>query len=335
MSQPTVTILTPSYNHEQFVIESLESIKNQTYANIQHIIIDDCSKDNSVSVIKNWIEENDYKCTFIQHETNQGICKTLNESLKLAEGKYWCGCSSDDVFLPEKIELLVAAMESGGEKVAFGHGRFNVFNENSEIIQENVKEIKPRLSDDDFINVLTSGLDVHSLTALYRVSSLEKIGWYNENLGFEDVDIFLRLMNAGYTHIRLEDTLATYRKIEGGNSVSDQHRKNYHISQDFIKMNEHHYGDNEERNRVNKAVLQDAQFVYELAYNDKRTPLLSNRIQTIWTPFILKLLREKRLFFHYMAYSISLSMVKKYSPYSLRDSWYFIKTYFRKDQHYL
>ena len=53
-----------------------------TYSH-EHIIIDDCSTDNSVKVIENWIKENDYECTFIKHEVNQGICKTLNESIKL------------------------------------------------------------------------------------------------------------------------------------------------------------------------------------------------------------------------------------------------------------
>ena len=88
MTCPLVTIISPCYNHSEFIIESLDSIRNQIYPNIEHIIIDDCSKDGSVLRIKEWISKHNYKCLFIQHNINKGISFTLNEGITLAKGEF-------------------------------------------------------------------------------------------------------------------------------------------------------------------------------------------------------------------------------------------------------
>ena len=77
MTDPLVSIVALCYNHESYLKETLDSILNQTYKNIQLIIIDDCSKDNSISLIKNWIHKNKVECVFIAHKENRGVCKSL------------------------------------------------------------------------------------------------------------------------------------------------------------------------------------------------------------------------------------------------------------------
>jgi glycosyltransferase involved in cell wall biosynthesis len=109
---PLVTIISPCYNHSKFVIESLESIKNQSYPNIEHIIIDDCSSDDSVKKIEDWITANEYKCVFIKHKMNMGISYTLNKSLKTSKGKYWAGLSTDDIAGHDRIEKFVNYLEN-------------------------------------------------------------------------------------------------------------------------------------------------------------------------------------------------------------------------------
>ena len=85
---PLVSIVAICYNHEKFVKETLDSILHQTYSNIQLIIIDDCSQDNSVSEIKNWIKMNSVDCVFIERTENSGLCKNLNEGIVVSKGKY-------------------------------------------------------------------------------------------------------------------------------------------------------------------------------------------------------------------------------------------------------
>ena len=83
---PLVSVVVPCYNHEKYVKETIESIVNQTYKNIELIVIDDGSKDNSVKVIQELADK--YGFTFI-HRPNKGLSATLNEGIRLSKGKYF------------------------------------------------------------------------------------------------------------------------------------------------------------------------------------------------------------------------------------------------------
>ena len=106
-----------SYNQCQYVLETLESVKAQTYKVTELIIVDDCSTDDSVAIIERWLQENKINCTFIRHEKNQGICKSLNEALAVATGKYISMVASDDIWLPDKIARQVEIMEAQPDQV--------------------------------------------------------------------------------------------------------------------------------------------------------------------------------------------------------------------------
>ncbi|MDB4349640.1 glycosyltransferase family 2 protein [Omnitrophica bacterium] len=108
--QPLVTAIVLCYNQARFVIASLESVRKQTYKNIQSVIIDDASSDDSAKLIRQWIKDNNIVCTFVAHEKNMGICKTLNEALSYANGQYITILASDDMWMPEKIHDQVIIM---------------------------------------------------------------------------------------------------------------------------------------------------------------------------------------------------------------------------------
>jgi glycosyltransferase involved in cell wall biosynthesis len=114
---PLVSMIVVCYNQARFVVETLESVKAQTYQLTELIILDDCSSDGSVAVIENWLRENRIECTFIRHEKNQGTCKTVNDALAVATGKYISMIASDDVWLPDKIARQVEIMESQPDDV--------------------------------------------------------------------------------------------------------------------------------------------------------------------------------------------------------------------------
>ena len=101
-NSPLVSIIACCYNHEKYVEETLGSIKSQTHGNIELIIIDDFSTDQSVKKISNWIEKNKYSCTFIKNTENLGVVKTLNKALKKCNGKYFSIIACDDIFLKKK-----------------------------------------------------------------------------------------------------------------------------------------------------------------------------------------------------------------------------------------
>src|SRR5688572_24620643 len=108
---PLVTVVTLVYNTGKILNDTFNSVKIQSYKNIEHIIIDDCSTDNSVELVTKWISENNHKCKFIKNTINKGISGTINEAIKVATGKYFC-VIGDDIMLPHKIAKDVSILEA-------------------------------------------------------------------------------------------------------------------------------------------------------------------------------------------------------------------------------
>lgn len=114
----TVTVLVPSYNHGQFIQQRLESILNQTYKNIELIVIDDGSQDDSDEVIKSIL--NKHKFRYIYNEKNTGTPFAAWETvLSLATGNYIWVCESDDFAEPSFLETAVSALETNKDAVLF------------------------------------------------------------------------------------------------------------------------------------------------------------------------------------------------------------------------
>ena len=112
-NNPIVTVVALCYNQEKYVIETLDSIAEQTYSNIQLIIADDFSKDNSSIKIMDWIQNHsDLDITIIQNKSNLGVTKTLNKCIDIAKGKYYQAIACDDILMPHKIEKMVKALEN-------------------------------------------------------------------------------------------------------------------------------------------------------------------------------------------------------------------------------
>ncbi len=99
--KPLVSVVIPCYNHENFVQDSIQSVIDQTYQNIELIIIDDGSKDGSVEKIQEMIpacQERFVRFEF-RHRPNKGLSATLNEALEWCEGEYYSPIASDDIIL--------------------------------------------------------------------------------------------------------------------------------------------------------------------------------------------------------------------------------------------
>jgi glycosyltransferase involved in cell wall biosynthesis len=193
---PLVTVIAACYNQEQFVVESLESIMAQTYSNIELIIWDDCSKDNSVKVIEDWIEKNHIACRFIKHTENKGICKSLNEAFSYAKGKYLQIIALDDILLPSKIERHVKLLESSNANIALVFSDAYLIDSESNLQLDKFIELHKAyfsIQVGNFIDELFQGNFIPAMSVLYKVDILKNNGKWDENLAFEDYDMMLRL----------------------------------------------------------------------------------------------------------------------------------------------
>lgn len=195
-SSPLVTVIALCYNHSHFVIECLKSIYSQSYENIQLIIMDDCSSDDSVTIINDWIQSNNVQCLFVSHRVNKGICATLNEALSHARGKYISMVSTDDVWLPDKLRRQVDRMEQLTEE-------FGVLYSNAYQIDE-LGNLLPNMFIDSYIDsssvpeggifdALLEKNFIPAMTTLIRKSCYDRVGLYDEKLSYEDWDMWLRI----------------------------------------------------------------------------------------------------------------------------------------------
>jgi len=201
MEFPLVTFVSPCYNHSKYIIESLDSIRNQTYPNIEHIIIDDCSKDDSVAIIEDWIRKHNYKCTFIKHSSNKGISYTLNESIRMAKGEFWTGLATDDFIVPDRTSKFVKFLQHD-PTLLMVVSDCKLINSQSEVIKINGTDslielnlITKELSFENDFGTYPSLLASNHISPnlMCRRKTFDIVGLYDENLGFEDWDMWLRI----------------------------------------------------------------------------------------------------------------------------------------------
>ncbi len=102
-NQPLISIITPNYNSQTYIAETIESIINQSYGNWELLITDDVSSDNSVEIIKNYSNK-DSRIKFFQLQENGGAAVCRNNSIKQASGRFIAFLDSDDIWLPNKLQ---------------------------------------------------------------------------------------------------------------------------------------------------------------------------------------------------------------------------------------
>lgn len=107
--QPLVSIAVCTYNGEKFLIEQLDSLLGQSYRSIEIIVVDDCSKDGTLAILKRY-EENNSNFKAYQNDQNIGYIKNFEKAISLCNGDYIALCDQDDIWDPNKIELQLAAI---------------------------------------------------------------------------------------------------------------------------------------------------------------------------------------------------------------------------------
>jgi len=103
---PLISIVLATYNGEKFLAKQLDSLFNQTYQNVEIIAVDDYSNDNTLNILNNYATKHD-KFKVIQNERNLGYVKNFEKGFLLANGDYIAPCDQDDIWLPQKIEVLL------------------------------------------------------------------------------------------------------------------------------------------------------------------------------------------------------------------------------------
>ncbi len=172
-----VSIITPSYNSEEFISETINSILNQTYTNWELLITDDCSTDNTINIIKSY-QENDSRINLFIHKSNGGSGLARNNSIRNAKGRYIAFCDSDDQWKPNKLELQLNSMKKNN--IVLSYSGYDVIRENGKYI----KTIYPpktitykKILSNNYIGCLTAIYDSKLLGKQYMPLIRKRQDW--------------------------------------------------------------------------------------------------------------------------------------------------------------
>jgi alpha-1,3-rhamnosyltransferase len=211
LKKPLVSVIMSVYNHESFVEEAIVSIINQTYGfnNIQLIVTDDGSIDNTNSILRKLAHGYDFKLMI--HDTNKGVCCSLNEMISFSEGEYICPFSSDDIMIPDRIEKQVSILNQNPDIDILG-GDAILIDEEGEVIFHRLKNPTESYVTYNFEQIFLlqwSGLCAGS-TIIKRDLFL-KIGCYDRNLKLEDYYFWLKAASSNAKILKYNIPFLYYR----------------------------------------------------------------------------------------------------------------------------
>ncbi len=193
-------------NEEKYVAEAIESILNQTFKNFEFIIINDGSVDGTSQIIEKYAEK-DSRIRVINHMEKKGIAKSLNDGIRIAQGKYIARMDADDVSLPERLEKQVKFMDKHSEIGALGTC-YKEIDESSNALPRKQNPVEWK----DIKKALFFYNPVAHPTAMIRKSVLKKIGYYDESFPTsQDYELFSRI--AQVSELRNLDEVLLIRRF--------------------------------------------------------------------------------------------------------------------------
>ena len=211
----TVSVIIPLYNGEEWIEKCVSSVINQTYNDIEIIIVDDCSTDDSPLIVRSF---KDSRIKFIQNNKNRGVPATRNTGIKKAEGRFIGFLDQDDYWHQEKLELHVNEFQQSSESIGVVYGDAMESEPSGESYKVSGQPI-PKNRQDKLKKLYMSNPPI-TVTSLIKKECFEKKGLLNEQLyGCDDYEFWLRIAE-DYDFKYISDILA-YKKNHGGNTSNN------------------------------------------------------------------------------------------------------------------
>lgn len=234
-ARPLISVLMPIYNVEKFLADALLSILNQSYENIELIIVDDCSTDTSYDIARR-LTENRHNVKIARNEKNLKIAATLNIALAMSRGKYIARMDGDDISEPDRLERYFSKLESDPELGIVGSSVIS--------IDEEGREVGRTVFFEDF-NLIKKTLKYRTPCAhiwLARREVYDTLAAYRDMPGAEDYDFLLRAISSGFKISNIEDYYGyKVRLFRAGNTLNSLglrqkllHRYIYRLYQERI-----------------------------------------------------------------------------------------------------
>ncbi|WP_260961049.1 glycosyltransferase family 2 protein [Pseudomonas citri] len=202
---PLVSIVAPCYNAEKYLEEAMHSLFAQDYPNVEVIVVDDGSTDNSLALLRQLQQTYDFQ---LYTQANQGVSAALNHGLKYAKGVYVSTPDLDDVMLPHSIRVRAQYLDQHPRVGCVGALITYIDSDGRAIKEQRRDQIRVYAFDD----ILREATVIGAPTALYRMSALQDAGFYDPRLRVQDFQMTLRIAYQGYDIHELPICVTRYRR---------------------------------------------------------------------------------------------------------------------------
>lgn len=297
---PLISIGILNYNYSKYITYALESAAKQTYSNIELIIVDDCSTDNSIEVIERWIKSyvGNFKINFIRNEKNLGLSKSCNVILKNVHGKYFQLLDADDILFPDKIFKQVEILEES-KNTALVYSNVTVIDEHGRTTNPDYCDrinydknkmpqgkVKEQLLDFNFITV-------HS--ALVNTAYAKEVGGFDETIVLQDYYMWLQLAEK-YDILYLNECTGAYRIHSA--SMSNNIKTNPASVNSAITLKYRYYKNSNEilKMKIAKNIQYASVYLYQNKYPTSKQ----------WLSIAFKLNPGIKTFLYFMAIRIGI-----------------------------
>ena len=201
-----VSVVMSAYNCEKFLVESLDSLLQQSFSNFELILFDDGSNDNTRNIITEYAGK-DIRIIPVFNDQNMGLTANLNRGIKLSKGTYIARMDADDISLPERFEKQIRFLDNHPDIDLLGTGSIDIDEFGNETQLRTVPE-----KHKEIINLLPKANPMTHSSVMFRKISFEKINFYNESYRTtQDYEMWFRAAGSGLKFHNLTEVLLKYR----------------------------------------------------------------------------------------------------------------------------
>ncbi|MFW5794848.1 MAG: glycosyltransferase family 2 protein [Bacillota bacterium] len=200
--QPLVSVITPTYNSEKYISETINSVQRQTYKNWEMIIVDDYSKDSTRNILKEFAKK-DQRIKLIFLDKNYGAGIARNKAINKSEGKYIAFLDSDDIWKKEKLNIQIEMMEK--KDVAFTFASYRMISEDGTLFKKRIS-VPSKIDYDGLLKNTIIGC----LTVVINIEKTGKLKMPNIRTR-QPLVLWLELLKKGYIAYGIDKELAYYR----------------------------------------------------------------------------------------------------------------------------
>lgn len=305
-----ISVLIPTYNVELYIEEAIDSILNQTYRNIEIIVVDDCSTDNTFNIVKK-IAANDNRLKVYRNNENRKISYTLNKALEYSTGEYIARMDGDDISALDKLEIQMNYLKDHRDVDLVGVSTISIDEDGKEIgrtrLISNFKVLK-------FISNFATPVSHIWLT---KRDVYESLQGYRRMDGVEDYDFLLRMITSGYRFTNISNYYGYKVRKRSGNSTSSigaKQRKAFEyvrmLYKERLKSKKDSYNEENYKTFINLNEKEKSNYIESMELLNKAF-ILKSENKKMWVILVIKSAIKSKYQFKYLQRSAMVKIITK------------------------